>query len=78
VNCEKVTYYIEKGFLTELNVSEKMQIKLHSLICKNCRNYAPDSEIVNEFLHLLSEDDETPALSVSEKNKLKDALKNLG
>lgn len=78
VNCEKITYYIEKGYLTDLNLSEKLQIKLHKLICKCCKNYEPDSDIVNHVLALLKDEGTTESLSNSEKQRLKEALKQLG
>ena len=77
VNCEKITYYIEKGFLTELNVSEKMQIKLHSVMCKSCRNYAPDSEALNKILAMLGKEGETSAMSAEDKEELKKAIQGL-
>lgn len=77
MNCEKITYYIDKGYLTDLNISEKLQIKLHSLICNCCKNYAPDSKALNEVIALLNKEDATKSLSDAEKNQLKEALKNL-
>jgi len=78
VNCEKITYYIEKGHLTKLKLSEKLQIKLHTMICNCCKNYAPDSDVVNHVLTLLKEEDNSKSLSDEEKQSLKDALQKLG
>ena len=78
VNCEKITYYIEKGFLTELKISEKMQVKIHAVLCKKCRHYAPDSEALNEILRMLSDYENGAGLSDTEKQDLKEALKNIG
>ena len=79
MNCEKITYYIEKGHLTKLNMSEKLQIRLHTLICNCCKNYQPDSDVVNSVLSLLKEDNnaETKSLSSEEKDELKQALERL-
>lgn len=77
MNCEKITYYIDKGYLTELNISEKIQIKLHSLICNCCKNYAPDTKVLNQIMTLLNKEDSTQNLSDTEKNELKEALKKL-
>ncbi len=77
MNCEKITYYIEKGHLTKLNISEKLQIRLHTLICKCCKNYEPDSDVVNNVLALLKEDQSTQQLSPSEKAEIKAALERL-
>tara|TARA_B110000037_G_scaffold101356_2_gene118224 strand:- start:9449 stop:9691 length:243 start_codon:yes stop_codon:yes gene_type:complete len=78
VNCEKITYYIEKGYLTDLKLSEKLQIKLHTMICNCCKNYAPDSNVVNHVLTLLKEEDTSQYLTDEEKQSLKDALQKLG
>lgn len=77
MNCEKITYYIEKGFLTDLKLSEKLQIKLHKMICNCCKNYAPDANVVNQILALLKEEDTTESLSDTDKKSLKDALQKL-
>ena len=78
MNCEKITYYIDKGYLTDLKLSEKLQVKLHTMICKCYKNYAPDSNVVNHVLALLKEEDSTESLTADEKQSLKDALKHLG
>ncbi len=78
MNCEKITYYIEKGYLTDLKLSEKLQIKLHTMICNCCKNYAPDSNVVNHVLTLLKEEDTSQYLTDEEKQSLKDALQKLG
>lgn len=77
MNCEKITYYIEKGHLTDLNISERVQVKLHKLICNCCKNYTPDSEMMNEILKMLGEEDDSPNLTDQEKQKIKDALLGL-
>lgn len=77
MNCEKITYYIEKGYLTELNVSEKLQVKLHSALCKSCRKYLPDSLAVNDILKMLNEEDKTTVFTNDEKKELKKALESL-
>ncbi|WP_066759474.1 hypothetical protein [Crocinitomix algicola] len=78
MNCEKITYYIEKGYLTELNLSEKMQIRLHRFICKGCRNYESDSATLNQILELLDkETNQKPTFTLEEKEEIKKALKAL-
>lgn len=77
MNCEKITYYIEKGYLTELSISEKVQIKLHQLYCKCCKNYEPDSLTLNHIFKLLAEENNVDELSQQEKESIKAALKKL-
>ncbi len=79
MNCEKITYYIEKGHLTKLNLSERLQVKLHKMICNCCKNYAPDSKVINDVIGLLKEDNAEAAaeLSNGDKDQLRKALEAL-
>jgi len=77
VNCEKITYYIEKGYLTELNITEKIQIKLHQLYCKCCKNYEPDSLTLNKVFKLLAGENKVDELSKQEKEAIKTALERM-
>ncbi len=78
MTCEKITYYIEKGFLTKLNVSEKMQIKLHSMYCGCCKTYPTDSKAIGEILKKLEKIELSGGFTESEKENLKSVLKSIG
>ena len=78
MTCEKITYYIEKGYLTKLKVSEKMQIKLHSLYCGSCKAYPKDSQAINEILLALENVELIGGFTESEKENLKTILKSVG
>jgi hypothetical protein len=77
VNCKKVTYYIDKAFLTELTGSEKLQVKLHAFICKHCKHYLNDSECIDRMLKSLKDDTRKSELLPLEKEVLKAALKKV-
>jgi len=77
VTCEKVTYLIEKGYLTRLNISEKLQMKLHSFYCKCCKNYPKDSAVVDRMLAKLVQEDNKAVYSDLEKKQLKDLLEQI-
>lgn len=77
MTCEKVTYLIEKGYLTRLHISEKLQVKLHSFYCTCCINYPKDSAVINEMLSKLDKIESTLALSEDEKKTLKELLHQL-
>lgn len=77
MTCEKVTYLIEKGYLTRLNISEKLQVKLHSFYCTCCTNYPKDSAVINEMLSKLDKIESTVTLSEEEKKGLKELLREL-
>ena len=76
MNCEKVTYYIDKAFLTELTGNEKLQLKLHTFICKHCKHYLKDSECIDRLLKTLKDEGIQTELLPAEKEKLKEALRN--
>lgn len=78
MTCEKVTYLIEKGYLTRLNISEKLQVKLHSFYCTCCTNYPKDSAVINEILSKLDENNESLTFSEKEKKELRELLEKMG
>lgn len=78
MNCEKVTYLIEKGNLTHLSSWERIQIRLHEAICKHCRKYEKDSKVLGKLLHQLGHITEPKkVLSKVEKENIKEGLKGL-
>ena len=77
MTCEKVTYLIEKGYLTRLNISEKLQVKLHSFYCTCCTNYPKDSAVINEMLYKLNENNESLTFSEKEKKELRELLEKM-
>ena len=77
MTCEKVTYLIEKGYLTRLNISEKLQVKLHSFYCTCCTNYPKDSAVINEMLSKLNENNESLTFSEKEKKELRELLEKI-
>lgn len=77
MTCEKVTYLIEKGYLTRLNISEKLQVKLHSFYCTCCTNYPKDSAVINEMLSKLNENNESLTFSEKEKKELRELLEKM-
>ena len=50
MGCQKITENIEKGKITKNSVSEKVAVRLHLSICKNCRKYARDSRILDRMI----------------------------
>ena len=77
MNCEKITYLIEKGQLKDLKVSEKLRIKLHKYMCKCCSNYEQDSKVLHNLLKLLDKQIPDEQLTQSEKDEIKRAIRAL-
>lgn len=75
-NCEEITGLYEKGKLTRISLGDRMSIRMHKSICKNCKNYMLDSDkldriITHKFKHLGNYQ-----FSDNEKDKLKERLKD--
>lgn len=49
-DCQQITEDIEKGKVTSLTVSERVAIRLHLAVCKGCRTYRKDSQILDRLL----------------------------
>lgn len=74
INCEEVTYLIEKRELKKLTFKEKINLKLHSAMCKLCRNYENDSRVLGKIIKKLSSKSTKACLSKEEKDVMKDNI----
>lgn len=59
LSCKKATLLIEKKLSTNLSFKEKIQLKMHTSLCKACSNYEQQGEIIDELLQQQIQDDET-------------------
>lgn len=48
LSCLKATELIEKKFHFKLSNTEKIQLKLHKMMCDACKRYEKQSEIIEE------------------------------
>ena len=74
MNCEKITYLIEKGQLKDLKLSEKLRIKLHTYMCKCCSNYSNDSKVLHTLLQSLNKEIPDEQLTQAEKDEINPLL----
>ena len=49
-SCKKATELIEKRLVTRLSSIEKIQLKMHTVMCKRCTSYEKQSEIIEKSL----------------------------
>ena len=75
-NCEEITGLYEKAKIARISLSDRIAIRTHKAICKDCKNYFLDSDkldriITHKFRHLGKYQ-----FSDSEKAQLKDRLKD--
>lgn len=59
LSCKKATLLIEKKLSTNLSIKEKIELKMHTSLCKACANYEQQGEIIDELLQKQIQDDET-------------------
>jgi len=50
LSCLKATELIEKRFQVELTFKEKIQLKLHTSMCKACKSYGEQSHVIENAL----------------------------
>ncbi len=54
LSCLKATELIEKKFHFELSVKEKLQLKMHKMMCNACVNYEKQSTFIEKNISSLS------------------------
>jgi hypothetical protein len=48
--CKKATFLMEKSYTQPLSYREKIQLKIHLSICKNCFKYEQQSRLIEQVL----------------------------
>ena len=74
--CTKTAFLIEKQLHTSLSPLEKLHLRTHLYICKNCTSYKHKADFLNQLLT----DEQTKALNENhftekEMNDLKEKFK---
>ena len=49
-SCKRATELIEKRLVTRLSSVEKIQLKMHTVMCKRCTSYEKQSDIIEKSL----------------------------
>ena len=49
-SCKKATEMVEKKSVVGLSFSENLKLKLHLSICKACKTYQKQSELIDSFI----------------------------
>jgi hypothetical protein len=50
LSCVKATGLIEKGFYFELTQKERLQLKMHTMMCDACKRYEKQSVFIEKGL----------------------------
>lgn len=75
LSCKKTTELIEKRFVTKLSVVEKIQLSMHTAMCKTCKMYEKQSDIIEKSLEKIQQKECEPMKLSSEKKE--EILNNL-
>lgn len=49
LSCKKATEMVEQDKIVSLSFVDKMKLKIHLSICKACKNYEKQSQLIDEF-----------------------------
>ncbi len=55
ISCDQATFLISKKKDAELNFFEKIPLGIHLFVCKNCRRYNKQIEIIDQTLGFIRE-----------------------
>lgn len=75
LSCLKATELIEKRFMVKLSLTDKIRLKMHTSVCKACKNYEKQSQAIHFAITKLKEeqDEETRRLISDIKEKIKNS-----
>lgn len=70
LSCLKATELIEKELQIKLSVKERLQLKIHTMMCSACSNYQKNTEFIENGLHNI----QTKEISQEEITELKKSI----
>ena len=76
--CQEITERIEKSNVTKLTFKERWSIRMHLFMCKTCRVFKKDSQLMNRLLKKNWDKKEQHSYSEAEKMNLKSSLESGG
>lgn len=72
LSCNKATEMVEKEKVIKITWSEKFKLKLHLSVCKVCKAYKTNSDLMDNFFE--KENPNTKNIEVTENKELKEAI----
>ncbi|WP_143821250.1 zf-HC2 domain-containing protein [Moraxella canis] len=49
-NCQKTTELISRSYEESLSASEKLAVKTHLMICKKCRTFEQNNQLIRQLV----------------------------
>ncbi|HKI59831.1 MAG TPA: hypothetical protein VKA23_02245 [Mariprofundaceae bacterium] len=77
--CKEANQLQSDGFERKLTLTERIQLRIHLLICGACRNYSDNIKLLHTVLRDLRKGgrvDESIALPEKDRTRIGEALKN--
>lgn len=75
ITCQQISELHERSKLHRLSLGNRLIIRLHGSICKNCRTYFKDSDLMDAMLRKRFRHLGNYQFSDQEKEALKEKLK---
>lgn len=72
--CQDITGLYEQAKINRISLSDKLAIRTHRTMCKNCRSYFKESDLLDKMLSRKFKDLGNYKFSNEEKSKLIDKL----
>lgn len=73
-DCQDYTMDMERSIFERLSLKERIGIRFHTAICKDCRQYFIDSKTIDQLLIKRFKDIRTYTFTEEEKDQLKDRI----
>ena len=74
--CQEITELVERSKVSRLSLGERLAIRMHNSICKECRQYFKDSALIDKMLSKKFRDMREYHFSSEEKDKIKAILRS--
>jgi hypothetical protein len=75
--CQEITELVEKEKTTNLSVMERISVRTHLLICKLCRDFRKDSNILDKALRKALLRTRKATLTSAEKQAIVDRIEEI-
>ena len=75
--CQEITGLYEQGKINRISISDKIAIRSHRAICRTCRQYFKDSDLMDVFITKKFKYLGSYTFTTSEKTKIKEELENI-
>ena len=73
-DCQEITGLYEQGKISRISISERIAIRSHRAICRTCRQYFKDSDLIDLIITKKFKDLGNYTFTASEKSKMKEKL----